>query len=208
MRRYSQAVKADVRRRMCPPQPTADSRSAATTASLRADASTTAPQPHRGASGRTFHHRGQCSQPPGTGAIKKSGSLAPALLRSSGFRFSAMRARHRVTCQHLRLAESFCAAVKPGPLSQNRAPHHRQPSAGPLCWRRLRPCPRLHRRRHTACLRRGACRRTAGLTRPAPTERPSALSRPFARNGPMRGLCRTPRNSKIASALRFDLQPF
>jgi hypothetical protein len=24
----------------------------------------------------------------------------------------------------------------------------------------------------------------------------------------MRGLCRTPRNSKIASALRFDLQPF
>ena len=48
------------------------------------------------------------------------------------------------------------------PLSQGRSSHHRQPPAGPLCWRRLRPCPRGHRRRHAAGLRRGAGGRAAG----------------------------------------------
>jgi hypothetical protein len=100
----------------CSPHPAADARSAPHPARPGATPSTAAPAPHRQAAGRSLLHRGQGPEPPGPGAVAKSGPQATgATLRAPDTRRPDPHRRQEA-----------------GPLPRGGASHHRQPAAGPL----------------------------------------------------------------------------
>ncbi len=113
---------------VCSPQPAADARSAATAAGRGSPSPAPPPPAHRQAAGRSFLHRGQGAQSPWSGAVAES----RAQTSSPGLRAGSSRRPDPYRRQ------------KAGSLPQSRPSHHGQSPAGPLCRRRLRPCPRGH----------------------------------------------------------------